>query len=154
MKLAISRYYEVIIWGVDKTTPLFRVAAYAFSEDEAKDYALMRFRRSLLETSKQKVERIEVLSEDHTKPEKRQQSLFEDYADVSLNHSMNDVQGAAVNLLITGIQRSHAKLSDAELRWDELMGRGKEALRRRFNGATDYRDENVVASEIGQRMVA
>jgi hypothetical protein len=86
-------------------------------------------------------------------PSRCQRSLFEDLADLCLGHPMNDVQGAAVNLLLAGVQRRYIKLSDAEARWDELMGRGKEALRRRYAGATDNRDANVVASEIGQRMI-
>jgi hypothetical protein len=103
-----------------------------------------------LETGPPKIERVEVLSDIHLNPARRQQTLFEDLADQCIGHSMDDVQGAAVNLVLTGVQRRTANLADAERRWDELMGRGKQALRRRFRGETDARDPEP---EIAKRLV-
>jgi len=64
--------------------------------------------------------------------EERQRKLFEALAHTCLDHSMTDIQGAAVNLLLTVVQRNFIKLADAETRWDELMGRGRLALQRRY----------------------
>jgi len=150
MKLAVSKFYEVMIWGERKDAPLFHVGVQTFSEDEAKTEALGQYRAHGFVN---KIERIEVLSDLHIKPERKQQSLFEDFADLSLGYDIADIQGAAINLAITGVQRAHVKLEVALARWDELMGRGREALLRRYVGETDHRDENVVASEIGKRMI-
>jgi hypothetical protein len=66
---------------------------------------------------------------------------------------MDDVQGAAVNLLLTAVQRRSTNWMDGERRWDELMGRGREALRRRFGGHADERDK-AAESEIAKRLFA
>jgi hypothetical protein len=42
------------------------------------------------------------------------------------------IAGAAVNLLITVVHRMHVKPGDAQARWDDLFGQGKELLRSRF----------------------
>lgn len=150
--MLVLQPYEVKIWGEGKDRPLYKIIVQAFSEDEAKTDAMAYFRRSETDQLPAKVSRIEVLSGVHLDPKKRQQSLFEDLAEACINSPMDDVQGAAVNLLLTSVQRRYIRLSEAETRWDELLGRGKEALRRRFTGATDGRDATV-ASELGQRLI-
>jgi hypothetical protein len=42
------------------------------------------------------------------------------------------IAGAAVNLMITVVHRMHIKQGDAEARWDDLCGQGKELLKSRF----------------------
>jgi hypothetical protein len=146
--LATLRPYDVVIWGENKFTPLYRIGVQAMSEDEAKADGLAHFRRS---DASSKVKRVEVLSDIHLNPARRQHTLFEDMADQCIGHSMDDVQGAAVNLLLTAVQRRAADLSDANRRWDELLGRGKQALCRRYRGDTDNRDASV-ASDIGKKV--
>lgn len=148
-KLAVLRPYEVVIWGESKFGPLYRIMVQAMSEDEAKAEGIGQFRHS----SSAKVTRVEVLSDVHLNPARRQHTLFEDLADQCIGHSLNDVQGAAVNLLLTGVQRRAANLADAEVRWDELTGRGKEALRRRYRKETDIRDQ-AAETEIAKRLFA
>jgi hypothetical protein len=145
MTLAILRNCEVIIWGENAFTPLDRIGVQAMSEDEAKADGLAYFRRS---HPISKVTRVEVLSDIHLNPARRQHTLFEDLADQCIGHSMADVQGAAINLLLTAVHRRAANANDAMRRWDELAGRGKQALQRRYRGDTDNRDASV-ASEIG-----
>jgi hypothetical protein len=153
-KLAVLQPYEVVIWGGDKFTPLYRLTVQTFSEDEAKEQALAQFRRQdslsgyMCPT---KVERVEVLSDVHLNPARKQQTLFEDLADLCIGHSMEDVQGATVNLLLTAVQRRASNQADAERRWDELMGRGKQALTRRYRGDTDHRDK-AMETEIAGRL--
>lgn len=154
-KPAVLSPYEVVIWGNNKHTPLYRVTVQAFSEDEAKAEGVAAFRRqqALIIEPQSPVERIEVLSDVHLSTARKQQTLFEDLADQCLGHSMTDVQGACINLLLTAVQRRHLRLADAEARWDELMGRGKEALRRRYGGSTDARD-SATETEIAKRLTA
>src|ERR1700687_1872620 len=155
MKLAVLQPFEVVIWGASKDVPLSRIGVQAFSEDEAKADALRNFRDTLEPTGlpRPPIERVEVLSDVHLNPARKQQTLFEDLADACVGHSMDNVQGATVNLLLTGVQRRHIKLADAEERWDELMGRGREALRRRYSRTTDARDATAEA-EIAKRLTA
>lgn len=153
--------YEVVVWGADRNRPLHRIGVQAFGEDEAKEMGLADFRRASLSEQRlrkvehpslPKVERVEVLSGIHLDPKKRQQSLFEDLADACVGSPMSDIQGACVNLLLTSVQRRYLTLAEAGARWDELMGRGKEALRRRFTGQVDERDPKP-AHEIGNRLI-
>jgi hypothetical protein len=153
MKLAVLQPFEVVIWGASKDVPLYRIGVQAFSEDEAKADGIAHFRRSLGPVDRPpKVGRVEVLSDVHLDTARKQQTLFEDLADACIGHSMADVQGACVNLLLTSMQRRYQKLADAEARWDELAGRGKEALRRRYSGASDARDA-AVETEIAKRLI-
>ncbi len=152
-KLAIIRPYEVVIWGENKYTPAYRIMVHAMSEDEAKADAVNQYQRLSLGVPAHKIERVEVLSDVHLNPARKQQTLFEDLADQCIGHSLDDVQGAAVNLLLTGVQRRAANLADAERRWDELMGRGKEAMRRRYRKETDVRDK-AAETEIAKRLFA
>lgn len=152
MKLAVLQPFEVVIWGTDKTVPLHRVCVQAFTEDEAKADGLKSFWR-LPESAGRKVDRVEVLSDVHLNTARKQQTLFEDLADACVGASLSDIQGACVNLLLTAVQRRYLKLADAEARWDELAGRGKEALRRRYQGATDARDVTL-ETEIAKKLTA
>jgi hypothetical protein len=145
----VLRLYEVVFWGENKFTPFYRLHVQAMSEDEAKADGIAQFRR--LPDVVAKIERVEVLSDVHLNPARRQHTLFEDLADQCIGHSMDDVQGAAVNLLLTGVQRRASGVNDAERRWDELVGRGKQALCRRYRGDTDNRDA-AVASDIGKKV--
>jgi hypothetical protein len=149
MKLAVLQLFEVVIWGASKDVPLHRISAQAFSEDEAKADGIASFRKT---QPLAKIERVEVLSDVHLNPARKQQTLFEDLADACVGHSMDNVQGASVNLLLTAVQRRAVDLADAERRWDELAGRGKEALRRRYSKTPDARDATAEA-EIAKRLV-
>ena len=42
------------------------------------------------------------------------------------------IAGAAINLILTCVHRMHRTQGDAEQRWDDLMGQGKQALAERF----------------------
>lgn len=146
--------YEVVIWGERKDKPLDRISLMAFSADEAKAEALKRFRATVgLLMPISRIVRIDVCDGVRVTPQQKQHRLFEDLAEVCLGSSMDDVQGAAVNLLLTAVQRRAANLADAERRWDELLGRGKQALRRRYSGETDARDA-AAELEIGKRLLA
>jgi hypothetical protein len=81
--------------------------------------------------------------------EERQRRLFIRLADDCLNHSMSDIQGAAVNLLLTAIQRNFTRQADAEARWDELMWRGKLALMGRFASKETSQAEEEIAGRLG-----
>jgi hypothetical protein len=151
-KLATLQPYEVLIWGERKDTPLARIGVQAFSEDEAKTDALARWKIDP-QNNFRKVHRVEVLSDVHLDTARRQQTLFEDMADQCIGHAMADVQGAAVNLLLTVVQRNYIKQADAEARWNELAGRGLEALKRRFTGQLDNRDK-AAETEIARRLGA
>jgi hypothetical protein len=61
--------------------------------------------------------------------------------------------GGSVNLLLTAVQRRAMNKTDAERRWDELMGRGKHALQRRYGGALDARDA-AAETGIAHRLIA
>lgn len=155
-KLAILQPFEVTIWGERKDTPLHRVMVRAHSEDEAKNDALRQCETMLVaqgHTVFPKVSRVEVLSDVHLNNARKQQTLFEDMADLCIGHSMTDIQGACINFLLTCVQRRHPKLADAEARLDELLGRGKEALKRRYGGEMGDQDK-AVADEIGKRLIA
>ncbi len=157
MKLAILQPYEVVIWGDDKFKPLYRITVSAMSEDEAKVDAVAQFHKMELAAGRRvivsQIQRIEVLSDVHLNPARRQQTLFEDLAELCVGAHMDDIQGATVNLLLTAVQRRAANQADAERRWDELMGRGKQALTRRYRGDTDERDK-AAETEIGKRLFA
>lgn len=149
------------MWGINRDCPIHRIVVHAFSEDEAKELALVDFKSQYFAEQKlnkvnnpilPKIERVEVLWGIHTDPKKRQQSLFEDFADACLGFKLEDVQGACVNMLLTSVQKRYVTLEDAEARWDELMGRGKIAMRRRFLKLVDERDPKV-AHELGNRLV-
>ena len=88
-----------------------------------------------------------------TLEQQRQKSLFERLAEICLGSSLIDIQGAAVNLLLTSVQRRAKDKADAERRWDELMGHGKQALQRRYGGTLDARDANA-ETEIAHRLIA
>jgi hypothetical protein len=151
---AVLRPYEVVIWGENKFTPLSRFMVTAMSEDDAKTSAENQYHRGIPFGHRPgKIERVEVLSDVHLNTARKQQTLFEDLADQCVGHSMDDVQGAAVNLLLTAVQRRAANQADAERRWDDLMGRGKQALARRYRGDTDERDK-AAESEIAKRLFA
>jgi hypothetical protein len=151
--LPVLQNYEVVIWGERKDVPLHRIGVQAFSEDEAKEDVMRRWRSSSPDAISYKVSRVEVLSDVHLDTARKQHTLFEDLADQCIGHSMADVQGAAVNLLLTVVQRNYIKQSDAEARWNELAGRGLEALKRRFSGRTDDRDK-AAETEIARRLGA
>lgn len=153
MGLAVLSPYEVKIWGESKFSPLFVTGVQSFSEDEAKSAAVSEFQRSAALTPPiPKITKVEVLSGIHLDPARRQQSLFEDIADTCIGSSLENIQGATVNMLLTSVQKAHLKLADAEARWDELMGRGKQALRRRYTGTVDNRDV-AMESEIANRLL-
>lgn len=54
--------------------------------------------------------------------------LFEEFRRLSAGRSLDAVFGAAINLIVNAIRQSEAKRSDAEARYDVLMGKGKSLL--------------------------
>ena len=79
--------------------------------------------------------------------EAEQYYLFEKLCHAVRGHSTADIAGAATNLLLTVVQKRHLKLADAYLHWDELMGRGRVALQRR------YKVSDPDEPEIAQRLI-
>ena len=152
MEAPILRLFEVVLWGERRDVPLQRMTINTWSEDEAKNEAVKHYRHSFGALCEE-IKRIEVLSDVHLNPARKQQTLFEDLADLCLGHSMTDVQGAIVNLMLSVVQRRANNLADAETRWDELTGRGKVALQRRYGGNIDARDK-VLETDIAKRLVA
>jgi hypothetical protein len=63
-----------------------------------------------------------------------QQALFVKFADVSAkgNVTVETICGAAINLLVTVVHRMNIKQGDAEIRWDDIFGQGKELLKARY----------------------
>src|SRR6185437_9353251 len=120
---------EVVIWGERKDRPLDRIIVNAYSKDWAKRDAIAQFQRKPEWTAAPMpaIDRVDVCDGVRATPQTRQRGLFDDLAEACLGSSMDDVQGAAVNLLLTAVQRRAMNLADAEQRWDELMGRGKVA---------------------------
>jgi len=146
------RPFEVVIWGDNKDKPLFRMQIMQYSEDEARDDCRREFKRCIpLGSAGPLVKRIDVLDGFRHTSKERQRGLFEDLAECCLGESMDDVQGATVNLLLTAVQRRAKNLPDALTRWNELMHRGRAALDRRYTGQTDQRDR-AAESEIGKRL--
>jgi|SRR5215475_2365067 len=133
--MLVLQPYEVVLWGAGRDRPLHRLTVQAFSEDEAKEAALAQYRIGFPWQQPAKVERVEVLSGIHLNPKKRQQSLFEDLADLcaTSDAKLEDIQGACVNLLLVSVQKRYLTLGEAERRWDELMGRGRQALKDRMD---------------------
>jgi len=82
--------------------------------------------------------------------EDAQRKLFMMLCKIVVGHSTADIAGAATNLLLTVVQKRHSKLADAEAHWDELMGRGRVALQRRYGKQQDAADEH----ELSQRLVS
>lgn len=78
-----------------------------------------------------------------------QRDLFEKLCHAVVGHSTADIAGAATNLLLTVVQKRYLRLADAEARWDELMGRGRLTLQRRYGKRPDNAEEH----EISQRLV-
>jgi hypothetical protein len=153
---SLLRPFEVVIWGENKDRPLWRGHVTAFSDDEAKEEATRQFHNpaTLLPSGMwPKITRTDVCDGIRITPTQKQHRLFEDIAEVCLGSSMDDVQGAAVNLLLTAVQRRAKDQADAETRWNELSGRGLRALRRRYSGQTDARDA-AAESEIAKRLTA
>jgi hypothetical protein len=160
----LLRPFEVVIWGENKDRPLYRCHVQAFSDDEAKADALRSYdsalgltndgeivRRNFRDTTPIRVKRIDVCDGIRFTPHQRQHGLFEDIAEVCLGESLDNIQGAAVNLMLTAVQRRAKGLPDAEARWNELAGRGLQALRRRYDGQTDNRDV-AAEGEIAKRV--
>jgi hypothetical protein len=143
-------HYEVVVWGESKISPLYRINVQAFSEDEAKEIALQYWMRDKVADKNRppKVTRVDVTSYNVASPV-NQKELFVRLADACLGEAMYNVQGAAVNLLITVFQKNFAKSADAERRWDELMGKGKEALRARYTKRPTTDQEKEIAGKIG-----
>ena len=82
--------------------------------------------------------------------EDTQRTLFMMLCSVVVGHSTADIAGAAVNLVLTVVQKRHLKSADALAHWDELMGRGRVALQRRYGRQHDAADE----SELSQRIIS
>lgn len=80
--------------------------------------------------------------------EDSQRTLFTMLCKVVVGHSTADIAGAATNLLLTVVQRRHPKLADAEAHWDELTGRGRVALQRRYGKRQDTADEHELSQRI------
>jgi hypothetical protein len=80
--------------------------------------------------------------------EEAQRTLFEKLCHAVVGHSTADIAGAATNLLLTVVQRRHIRLADAEAHWDELMGRGRVALQRRYGKRQDSADEHEMSQRI------
>jgi hypothetical protein len=64
--------------------------------------------------------------------EQAQQALFLKLAHTCLNNSTETIAGAVINLLITVVHRMSVKQADAEARWDDLFGQGKELLKSKY----------------------
>lgn len=64
--------------------------------------------------------------------EQQQQALFLKLVHACAEQSVETIAGAVINLLITVIHRMNIKQVDAEARWDDLMGQGKELLKKRY----------------------
>src|SRR5579859_4541592 len=144
LKTPLLSPFEVVIFGERKDKPLYRVSVQAFTEDEAKEMALQQYRSTLHPGDLQpRISRVDVCDGIRITPHQRQRGLFEDLADCCVGERMEDVQGAAVNLLLTALQRAASDISDAERRWDELSARAKQALRRRMTGQADNRDRSA-----------
>jgi hypothetical protein len=80
--------------------------------------------------------------------EDAQRTLFMMLCKVVVGHSTADIAGAATNLLLTLVQKRHLKLADAESHWDELMGRGRVALQRRYGKQPDTAEEHELSQRI------
>jgi hypothetical protein len=153
----LLRPFEVVIWGENRDWPLYRCHVQAFSEDEAKADAEQQLRLKFNKAHPHgipiwPVTRVDVCEGIRDTPWQRQRGLFEDIAEVCLGEPLDVIQGAAVNLLLTAVQRHAKNQADAETRWNELAGRGLQALRRRYRGQTDMRDvaaESEIAGRLG-----
>jgi hypothetical protein len=143
-------HYEVVVWGESKVSALYRVNVQAFSEDEAKEQALQHWMRDKVADKNRppKVVRVDVTSYKIASPV-NQKELFERLADACLGEAMYNVQGAAVNLLITVFHKNFTSMIDAEKRWDELMYKGKEALKGRYAKLPTTDREKEIAGKIG-----
>jgi hypothetical protein len=64
--------------------------------------------------------------------EQKQNQLFLKLVHAVANEHIETIAGACINLLITVVHRMNVKQGDAEARWDDLFGQGKELLRARF----------------------
>jgi hypothetical protein len=66
--------------------------------------------------------------------EQAQADLYRKLVDLCAHEqaSTEMITGAAVNLIITVVHRMHRTAGEAEARWDDLFGQGKELLRARF----------------------
>lgn len=67
--------------------------------------------------------------------ERAQMDLYRKMADICANEqaSTEMIAGACINLIITVVHRMHHTKGDAEVRWDDLWGQGKQLLGQRFN---------------------
>ena len=81
--------------------------------------------------------------------EDTQRTLFMMLCKVVVGHSTADIAGAAVNLVLTVVQKRHLKVVEALAHWDELMGRGRVALQKRYGKQQDAADEH----ELSQRII-
>ena len=157
--LPVLQPFEVILWGERKDQPLYREMVQSYSADEAKEATLARWRGNaymdfaVASAPVPKITRVDVLDGHRVTPHQRQRGLFEDLAECCINESLDDIQGATVNLLLTAVQRRAQNQADALTRWDELMGRGKQALIRRYSGTTDNRDK-AAETEIAKKLFA
>jgi hypothetical protein len=149
----LLRPFEVIIWGESKDQPLYRWHVMAFSDGEAKEDAIRRCISPC--DAPLRITRIDVCDGVRVTPHQRQRGLFEDLCDVCLGSSVSEIQGAVINVLLATVQRTSPKLADAEARWDEMMGRGKLALQRRYAAPATpgvVNAEKAEAAEIGARL--
>jgi hypothetical protein len=69
--------------------------------------------------------------------EHAQQELFIKFANLCAQEHANveTMCGAAISLIITVVHRMNTKQGDAEARWDDIFGQGKELLKARFSRA-------------------
>jgi hypothetical protein len=72
--------------------------------------------------------------------EEKQQKLFIKLIHAVANEHIETIAGAAINLLITVVHRMNVKQGDAEARWDDLFGQGKELLKSRYAKKLGERD--------------
>lgn len=63
-----------------------------------------------------------------------QHELFVDLANVCADKQATTemIAGAAINLVLTCVHRMHRTQGEAEARWDDLFGQGKQALIEKF----------------------
>jgi hypothetical protein len=66
--------------------------------------------------------------------EKVQADLYIKFMNLCADEHANTemIAGACINALINVVHRMHLNSGDAEARWDDLFGQGKELLKSRF----------------------
>jgi hypothetical protein len=77
----------------------------------------------------------QIITPRHAVREQAQHELYLQFMHLCADEqaSTEMIAGACINALITVCHRMHMNVGDAEMRWDNLFGQGKELLKQRFN---------------------